>query len=107
MQLVQKVRFAPLALAAFAVSAMPAHAQSITGGGTGSATTFINNIANLATGTLGQALSILALAIAGISFAFGAASFRTLGGVIMGVVIIFSAAWMVGQITGGSAGAGL
>lgn len=102
----KQLRLAPLAAFAFAVSVMPAHAQTITGGGTGSATTFINNIANLATGTLGQSLSILAVAIVGISFAFGAASFRALGAVVMGVVIIFSAAWMVGQITGNGGGAG-
>lgn len=96
----------PLALAASALSALPAQAQVITGGGTGAATTFINNIANLVTGPLGQALSILALAIAGITFMYGSSSFRVLGGVIMGIVIVFSAAWGVGQITGGGGGAG-
>ena len=45
---------------------------------------------------------MIAVAISGIGTMFGAMSFRTLGGVVLGCAIVFSAAWIVSQITGGS-----
>ena len=81
--------------------AAPAHAQ--TSGG--SLTTFVNNIANTLTGTLGQAIAVVAIAIVGLSMAFGGFDMRRGGMSILGIAIIFSAAWIVQQITGTSAGA--
>lgn len=78
----------------------------MTGGGAGSLTTFINNLANLLTGPLGQALAILAVAIIGVSMAFGGFDMRRGGMSIFGIAIIFSAAWVVGQVTGSGAGFG-
>jgi len=71
-------------------------------GGAGSLTTFVNNIANLLTGTLGQAIAVVAIAIIGLSMAFGGFDMRRGGMSILGIAIIFSAAWIVQQITGSS-----
>ena len=93
-----------LPLLAFAavllVWADPAAAQAA--GGAGNLTTFLQNVANIITGTAGQVLAVIAVAISGIGTMFGAMSFRTLGGVVLGCAIVFSAAWIVSQITGGS-----
>lgn len=74
--------------------------------GGGSLTTFVNNIANTLTGTLGQAIAVVAIAIVGLSMAFGGFDMRRGGMSILGIAIIFSAAWIVQQITGGGVGAG-
>ena len=90
-----------LAIAILALAwADPAAAQAA--GGAGNLTTFLQNVANLITGTAGQVLAVIAVAISGIGTMFGAMSFRTLGGVVLGCAIVFSAAWIVSQITGGS-----
>ena len=78
----------------------PASAQSVTGGGTGSLDSFLTNVANMITGTTGQAIAIIAVAICGIGAMFGAISARAFGGVVLGCAIVFSAAWIVGKITG-------
>lgn len=95
-------RFLPLlAIAAMLIVwADPAAAQAA--GGAGNLTTFLQNVANIITGTAGQVLAVIAVAISGIGTMFGAMSFRTLGGVVLGCAIVFSAAWIVSQITGGS-----
>ena len=90
-----------LAMAALLLAtAHPAAAQTV--GGSGSLTTFLQNVANIITGTAGQVLAVIAVAISGIGTMFGAMSFRTLGAVVLGCAIVFSAAWIVSQITGGS-----
>ena len=78
----------------------PAAAQ--TAGGTGSLTTFLQNVANLITGTAGQVIAVIAVALTGMGAMFGAVSARNFGFVVLGCAIIFSAAWIVGQITGGA-----
>lgn len=83
-------------------AAQPAAAQ--TAGGTGSLTSFLQNVGNLLTGTTGQALAIIAVALSGIGAMFGALSARAFGGVVLGCAIVFSAAWIVGQITGNGTG---
>ena len=88
-------------MAALVLSMHPASAQ--TAGGTGSFVTFMTNVVNLITGTAGQALAIIAVALCGIGAMFGALSTRQLGAVLVGVALIFSAAWIVGQITGAGA----
>ena len=79
----------------------PAMAQAAAGG-TGSLTSFLNNIVNLLTGTVGQAIAIIAVAAVGIAWALGQASPRFALGTVVGVAILFSAAWIVGQISGGA-----
>jgi type IV secretory pathway VirB2 component (pilin) len=76
--------------------AAPAHAQGV--GGQGSVTTFLQNIVNLITGTTGQLLAVIAVATAGVAALFGAISIRALGGVVIGVLLIFSSGWIVDQI---------
>jgi type IV secretory pathway VirB2 component (pilin) len=77
-------------------AAAPANAQNA--GGQGSVTTFLQNIVNLITGTTGQLLAVIAVAIAGVAALFGAISIRALGGVVIGVLLIFSSGWIVDQI---------
>lgn len=78
----------------------PALAQSVAGGGTGSLTTFLTNIVNLLTGPLGQSIAVIAVAAVGIAWALGQASPRFALGTVVGVAILFSSAWIVGQISG-------
>lgn len=74
------------------------------GGGGGSLVTFLNNVANLITGTMGQALAVIAVALIGIGMAFGGFDARRGGMSIVGIAIVFSAAWIVGQLVGNGAG---
>ena len=89
-----------VAAALLMLSMHPAAAQ--TAGGAGSLNSFLTNIANLVTGTTGQ---VIAVALTGIGAMFGAFSVRAFGGVVLGCAIVFSAAWIVGQITGGTVAA--
>lgn len=75
-------------------------AQNVSGGGTGSLTTFLTNIVNLLTGPLGQSIAVIAVAAVGIAWALGQASPRFALGTVVGVAILFSSAWIVGQISG-------
>ena len=68
------------------------------GGGGGDITTFLQNLVNLITGTAGKLLAVLAICIVGIGALMGALSLRAAGGVIFGVMLIFSASWIVNQI---------
>jgi type IV secretory pathway VirB2 component (pilin) len=81
-----------------------AFAQTVTGGGTGSLTTFLTNVVNLLTGTLGQSIAVIAVAGVGIAWALGQASPRFALGTVVGVAILFSSAWIVGQISGNGGG---
>lgn len=80
------------------VMMLSAPAQAQNAGGQGSVTTFLQNIVNLITGTTGQLLAVIAVAIAGVAALFGAISIRALGGVVIGVLLIFSSGWIVDQI---------
>lgn len=93
-------RTAAFALAALAmtVAAEPAFAQS--GGGQGDITTFLQNIVNIITGTAGKLIAVIAICIVGVGALMGALSMRAAGGVILGVLLIFSSAWIVNQIIG-------
>ena len=77
--------------------AEPAFAQS---GGGGDITTFLQNIVNIITGTAGKLIAVIAICIVGIGALMGALSMRAAGGVILGVLLIFSSAWIVDQIIG-------
>jgi len=83
---------------AMLLTAEPAFAQ--TAGGAGNITTFLQNLVNIITGTAGKLIAVAAIAITGIAWMIGAASARTAGGVVVGVMIVFSASWIVDQIVG-------
>lgn len=95
---------AALRLAAIAtipvLASQPASAQTVGGGGTGSLDSFLTNVVNMITGPTGQAIAIIAVAVCGLGAMFGALSARAFGGVVLGCAIVFSAAWIVGKITG-------
>lgn len=80
------------------IAAGPALAQAAGGGG--DITTFLQNLVNLLTGTAGKLIAVLAICIVGIGALMGALSLRAAGGVILGVMLIFSASWIVTQIVG-------
>lgn len=92
-------RVATFALAAVVMTAAadPAFAQS---GGQGDITSFLQNLVNLITGTAGKLIAVLAICIVGVGALMGALSMRAAGGVILGVLLIFSSAWIVDQIIG-------
>jgi type IV secretory pathway VirB2 component (pilin) len=92
----QVVSFA-LAAAILTMAADPAYAQA---GGQGDITTFLQNIVNIITGTAGKLIAVIAICIVGIGALMGALSMRAAGGVILGVMLIFSSAWIVEQIVG-------
>ena len=84
------------ATALLLLSAEGAFAQG--GGGTVTLTSIITNIVTQLTGPLGQALSILAICGAGVAWMFGGIAFRTMGGAIAGIAIVFSSAWLVSTL---------
>ena len=85
-----------LAAATLALVADPVLAQA-TGGG-GDITTFLQNLVNIITGTAGKLIAVLAICVCGVMALIGGMSMRTAGGVVMGVLLIFSSAWLVDQI---------
>ncbi|WP_307354588.1 TrbC/VirB2 family protein [Azospirillum picis] len=89
---------ATVATAFLLLSAAPALAQA-TGGG-GDITTFLQNLVNIITGATGRLLAVLAICVVGVGALLGALSMRTVGGVLLGVLLIFSSAWLVDQIIG-------
>ncbi|BAU94192.1 MULTISPECIES: TrbC/VirB2 family protein [Hyphomicrobiales] len=93
-------RTAVFALAALAMTALadPAFAQA--GGGQGDITTFFQNAVNIITGKAGKLIAVLAICVVGIGAMMGALSMRAAGGVILGVMLVFSSAWIVNQIIG-------
>ncbi|QCG93083.1 MULTISPECIES: TrbC/VirB2 family protein [unclassified Azospirillum] len=93
-------RFLPAlaAAAVLAVAADPAWAQAAGGGG--DITTFLQNLVNIITGTAGRLLAVLAICVVGVGALLGAISMRTVGGVLLGVMLIFSSAWLIDQIIG-------
>lgn len=95
-------RIAAFALAGIVMTAAadPAFAQSA--GGQGDITTFLQNLVNIITGTAGKLIAVLAICIVGVGALMGALSMRAAGGVILGVLLIFSSAWIVNQIIGSS-----
>lgn len=78
-------------------AAGPAAAQT-----TGNVATFIQNFTNAITGPIGTALAALAIVVVGLGALFGQFSARTLGSVVAGIALVFSASWVVSTITGGA-----
>lgn len=91
---------ATFALAAVMLSAAASPAFAQTAGGGGDITTFLQNLVNLLTGTAGKLIAVLAICIVGIGALMGALSMRAAGSVVLGVLMIFSASWIVNQIIG-------
>ncbi|WP_198155176.1 TrbC/VirB2 family protein [Candidatus Burkholderia verschuerenii] len=94
----QRVATFALAVVVLTAVANPAFAQSA--GGQGDITTFLQNLVNIITGTAGKLIAVLAICIVGVGALMGALSMRAAGGVILGVLLIFSSAWIVNQIIG-------
>jgi type IV secretory pathway VirB2 component (pilin) len=80
-------------------SAHPAFAQSTgTGGNLG---TFIQNIVDLLNNNIIRGLAVIAVIITGVAWMFGHLDMRRAGTVVVGIIVIFSAATIVDLITGG------
>ena len=63
---------------------------------------FLQNIVDMLTGNIARLIAIIAVVLLGFSVMFGLLDIRRAGVVILGIVVVFSAAWVVGQITGGA-----
>lgn len=61
---------------------------------------FLQNIVDLLTGNIARLIAIIAVVLLGLSVMFGLLDMRRAGSTILGIIIVFSAAWIVGQITG-------
>lgn len=83
------------------VSASPAYAQAV-GGDIGG---FIQNLIDLLNNNVIRGLAVIAVIVTGIAWMFGHLDLRRAGTVIVGIIVIFSAAAIVDLITGGSGGA--
>ena len=62
---------------------------------------FLQNVVDLLTGNVARLIAIIAVVLMGFSVMFGLLDIRRAGVIILGIVVVFSAAWIVGQITGG------
>lgn len=78
-------------------SAEPAYAQAV-GGNIG---TFIQNIIDLLNNNVIRGLAVIAIIITGIAWMFGHLDMRRAGTVVVGIIVIFSAAAIVDLIVGG------
>jgi type IV secretion system protein VirB2 len=83
-------------------SAQPTLAQdSGVGGNIG---TFIQNIIDILNSSVIRGLAIIAIILTGIAWMFGHLDMRRAGTVVVGIIVIFSAAALVDLITGGGGG---
>jgi type IV secretory pathway VirB2 component (pilin) len=80
-------------------SAEPALAQ--TAGVGGNIGTFIQNIVDLLNSNVIRGLAIIAIIVTGIAWMFGHLDMRRAGTVVVGIIVIFSAAGIVDLIVGG------
>jgi type IV secretion system protein VirB2 len=80
--------------------ASPAHAQAV-GGDIGG---FIQNLIDLLNNNVIRGLAVIAVIVTGIAWMFGHLDLRRAGTVIVGIIVIFSAAAIVDLITGGGGG---
>ncbi len=83
-------------------AAEPAFAQS--GGVGGNIGSFIQNIINILNSSVIRGLAIIAIILTGIAWMFGHLDMRRAGTVVVGIIVIFSAAALVDLITGGGGG---
>ena len=91
-----------LALTAVALGLMatPALAQT-TGATGGNIGTFIQNIISILNSNVIRGLAVIAIIVTGIAWMFGHLDLRRAGSVIVGIIVIFSAAGLVDLMVGG------
>ena len=99
-------RTAPiLALTALALCAAATPALAQTSGATGgNIGTFIQNIISILNSNVIRGLAVIAIIITGIAWMFGHLDLRRAGSVIIGIIVIFSAAGLVDLMVGGGSG---
>jgi type IV secretory pathway VirB2 component (pilin) len=83
-----------------AVAATPALAQ--TSGAGGSLTSFLQNVVNLMNSGAIRLLAVIAVIMTAAVWLLGHLDLRRMAAVILGIVVMFSAAGIVDLITGGS-----
>ncbi|HBV13168.1 MAG TPA: type IV secretion system protein VirB2 [Brevundimonas sp.] len=84
-----------MALATTLMSVQPAFASANVEG-------LLQNVVDMLTGNTARLLAILAVVIVGILWMFGLFDLRRAAIVILGIVVVFGAAEIVGLITGGA-----
>lgn len=87
---------------ALLLGADPAFAQGGVGGNVGG---FIENVIELLNSNVIRGLAVIAVIITGIAWMFGHLDLRRAGTVVVGIIVIFSAAAIVDMIIGGGSGA--
>jgi type IV secretory pathway VirB2 component (pilin) len=88
-----------LCVLAFCAAAGPALAQTATTGG--NIGTFIQNIISILNSNVIRGLAVIAIIVTGIAWMFGHLDLRRAGSVIVGIIVIFSAAGLVDLMVGG------
>lgn len=84
-----------IALAATLITVQPAFASANVEG-------LLQNVVDMLTGNTARLLAILAVVVVGILWMFGLFDLRRAAIVILGIVVVFGAAEIVGLITGGA-----
>lgn len=92
-----------LATVALCAAATPAFAQA-TGGTGGNIGAFIQNIISILNSNVIRGLAVIAIIVTGIAWMFGHLDLRRAGSVIIGIIVIFSAAGLVDLMVGGGSG---
>ena len=88
---------------ALCAAASPAFAQTAGAGG-GNIGAFIQNIISILNSNVIRGLAVIAIIVTGIAWMFGHLDLRRAGSVIVGIIVIFSAAGLVDLMVGGSSG---
>lgn len=94
---------ATLSVAMVALAATPAFAQT-TGGAGANIGSLITNIIGILNNNVIRGLAVIAIIVTGIAWMFGHLDMRRAGTVIVGIIVIFSAAGLVDLIVGGASG---
>tara|TARA_R110000772_G_scaffold262888_1_gene382226 strand:+ start:2770 stop:3063 length:294 start_codon:yes stop_codon:yes gene_type:complete len=80
-----------------AVATSPTLAAPMGGGGLSNVENLLNGIVDLLTGGIARAIAIIALIFCGFMISFGRGS-QLIWSVLIGIVLVFSSAWIVDQI---------
>ena len=97
---------ARLLLAVAVLLLLATHPAAAQAAGGGSLVTYVRNILNILTGQFGQIVATIGVACAGLAWLGGRMAGGVLIAVLGGVCLIFSAPWIVSQISGGGGGGG-
>lgn len=101
MKKINKINKIKLSLIAFAMPFWVSAAEETTTKDTGiNISKFFENIISTLTGTIATPLAVIAVIILGIGAMFGYFDMRKAGMIILGIVLIFSAAWIVDRVKG-------